>query len=692
MPTPNQARGRRRLTLLALSLLANPVLAYWGEGQNQAMRVDVQAHDPLGNPVVAQIYTKNSFVGRQLQNLDGVNYIRSATRVYDQSNYWGATGWLGWLIQDTSSCALGDAEPGTAPPVTNDTQGPGRYDLPILYNNNAWQVDPSLPGVCYAQQISWTTANGARGRFHITFIYSGAAYNAQGQRLVLDQVSQPQLDIKDNCTPEVDVRGHSVTLHYRSPQAGPDYDPPEPCAYNAVLNAVYRLPEDGSGDGGGDGSGGGNVIRSLTDADGDGLPDSHDNCPDQANPWQRDADQDGTGDDCDNSHDYDYDQDGIADDQDNCELIPNTDQADSDGDTVQVNGVSYKTGDACDQDLDGDGFNNWRDDNCPLVANYDQLDADGDGIGDACDTDQDNDDVDDGQDNCPNTANPDQADQDGDGEGDLCDGDADGDGLENTQDNCPVTPNPEQHNTDGDSLGDACDNDDDNDDREDSADNCPITANPDQADMDADGIGDACDADNNNDGVANSADNCPVTANPGQDNADGDNQGDACDGDDDNDGVADGQDNCPLLANDDQTDSDDDGQGDPCDGDLDGDGLANDGDNCPAIANPNQADFDGDGQGDACDPDADEDGILAGADQCPLTPLGEAVDQANGCSLAQLCPCSSPRGFSSPWRNKGAYLACHNRALAKLVQQGQLAEGDQAGLQSQAAQGSCGQR
>ncbi len=59
----------------------------------------------------------------------------------------------------------------------------------------------------------------------------------------------------------------------------------------------------------------------------------------------------------------DTDGDGVPDTSDNCPTVANANQADVDGDGV---------GDVCD--------------NCPNVANPNQLDSNGNGIGDACDT------------------------------------------------------------------------------------------------------------------------------------------------------------------------------------------------------------------------------------------------------------------------------------------------------------------
>ena len=132
-------------------------------------------------------------------------------------------------------------------------------------------------------------------------------------------------------------------------------------------------------------------------------------------------------------------------------------------------------------------------------------------------------------------------------------------------------------------------------------------------------------------------DNCPVTQNPDQADADGNQIGDACeiDGDNDLDQVLNGVDNCPLIANTDQLDFDQDDIGDVCDPDDDNDQIEDDLDNCPFSPNPLQEDFDGDESGDACDNDIDNDNVLNGGDSQPLNPLAcsdNDTDQCDDCS------------------------------------------------------------
>ncbi|MBU1535246.1 thrombospondin type 3 repeat-containing protein, partial [Myxococcota bacterium] len=215
------------------------------------------------------------------------------------------------------------------------------------------------------------------------------------------------------------------------------------------------------------------------------------------------------------------------------------------GTTADNNGTGCDDGErlyngVCERDQDNDFIVDIID-NCPLVPNYDQADSDGNGVGDLCEpdpADYDHDGVANEIDNCPNHYNPLQEDSNNNGVGDVCEpnpDDADLDGVENADDNCPYHYNPLQEDSDGDGVGDVCEplpNDTDVDGIENSADNCPDDYNPNQEDADNDGIGDACDentpVDTDGDGVPDASDNCPGDYNPNQADANSNGIGDAC--------------------------------------------------------------------------------------------------------------------------------------------------------------------
>ena len=159
------------------------------------------------------------------------------------------------------------------------------------------------------------------------------------------------------------------------------------------------------------------------DEDGDGVPDSQDNCPNTPAGTQVDANG------CPITE-PDTDGDGVPDSQDNC---PNTPS----GTTVDANGCPIT-----EPDSDGDGVPD-NQDNCPNTPAGTTVDANGCPI---TEPDSDGDGVPDSQDNCPNTPAGTEVDANG---CPVTQPDADGDGVPDANDQCANTP----ANTAVDSVG-----------------------------------------------------------------------------------------------------------------------------------------------------------------------------------------------------------------------------------------------
>ena len=332
------------------------------------------------------------------------------------------------------------------------------------------------------------------------------------------------------------------------------------------------------------------------------------------------------------------------------------------------------------------------DDNCPTVNNTNQADMDGDSIGDLCDTDADQDNLDDYWDDCIGpTVNWNQSvwmnDRDRDGcKDDTEDNDDDGDGIFDGMDDCDdySTKHNWSSGLANDYDSDGChdsdeDIDDDSDGILDEFDTCPrypynrTWTSSLQNDHDGDGCdNNDDDADDDNDGIndvdeeGDELDRCPRGETGWTSDSTVDQDGDGCldsseDLDDDGDGILDFTDDCLTGALDWNSQTETDRDGDGCrdfdeDDDDDSDGLLDANDSCPSgdvgWTSDSTTDVDGDGCRDAGeDTDDDGDKVPDVGDSCPSgvtgwesTPLLDA--DGDGCRDSDEDPDDDNDGFN----------------------------------------------
>jgi hypothetical protein len=268
----------------------------------------------------------------------------------------------------------------------------------------------------------------------------------------------------------------------------------------------------------GNSTGGG--ILGCPDTDGDSHADLRDSFPMDESQWS-DGDGDGYGD---NDSTNATTPDACPDEWGNS-TFDKYGCLDSDGDGMSDDADDFPLDADRTSDVDLDGLDDLFDDNCPNTYNPDQEDYDADGLGDACDTDDDDDGVDDENDNCIRgvTGWVSGALQDYDGDGCLDgseDFDDDGDGIVDGMDGCPkgdfgwTSSGETDHDSDG-CNDESEDFDDDDDGKDDSKDDCPRGVSDWESNIVTDRDGDGCrdideDTDDDGDGIPDDIDECPL--------------------------------------------------------------------------------------------------------------------------------------------------------------------------------------